>query len=111
VEPDQVDVFAPPVFGHLEEVDHPLEAGGARDGRRDVGPVDGNDCVHLDLALLHPVALADRHVGTHPYADAAGDLTPSYPRPLAFREEHPEGLSVAAQLRLSFHRAKMIKAR
>ena len=79
VEANQVDVLTPPVFRDLEEVDDSLEARGTRDGRSDVGIGDREDRVHLDLAFVHPVSPADRHVGTHPDADAAGDLAAANP--------------------------------
>jgi hypothetical protein len=75
MEAHQVDVLAPPVFRDVEEVDDSLEARRTRDGRSDVGILNREDRVHLDLTLFHPVALADRHVGTHPYANTAGDFT------------------------------------
>lgn len=93
MEANQIDVLAPPVFRDFEKVDDSLETRGARDGGRDVGIANREDRVHLDLTLLHPVAVADRHAGTHPYADTAGDLAAPNSLTQALGKEHAKSLS------------------
>src|SRR5262245_20770138 len=73
-ESDQVDVLAPAMLGDLEQIDHTLETGLPGQLRRDVGQRHREDRRHLYLSLLHAVAIAHLHVGTHPYPHAARDL-------------------------------------
>lgn len=94
MEPDQIDVLAPPVLRDLEEVDHALEAGLSGELRSDVREADGQDRIHLDRALFHAVAIADLDVGTRPDSDAAGDLAATHPVAQALGEDHLASLPI-----------------
>lgn len=64
-----------PVLCHLEQIEHSSEPRLARQLRRDIGKSNRLNRVDFDLALLHAVAPARRHMGPSPYANAASYLS------------------------------------
>src|SRR5579875_62236 len=74
VEPHQVDSVAFAVLGHLEEIDHAEETGGASQPRGDIGEADRLDGIDLDLAFFHPVAAANGDARAFPEAHATGNF-------------------------------------
>jgi len=90
VESDQIDVLALAVLRDLEEVNHTLETRRSRQLWSDIRETDRQDRIYLDLTLLHPIAVADLYVGTHPYADAASDFAAPNSVAQALREDHSE---------------------
>jgi hypothetical protein len=97
VESDQIDVLALTVLRDLEEVEHTFETRRSRQLWSDIRETDRQDRIYFDLTLLHPVAVADPYVGTHPYADAASDLAAPNSVAQALREDHLESLLVASE--------------
>lgn len=92
MEPDQIDILAFPVLGDLQQVDEPQESRLARQLRSDLLKADLLDGVHFNLAVFHPVAVADFDVGTFPYPDAASDSSVANSVAEALRERHEESL-------------------
>jgi hypothetical protein len=86
-------LFAGAVLGDFEEVEDAEEAGGAGELRGDVGKADEVDGVDLDFAFFHAVAVADDDVGTHPDADAAGDVATADAFAEALGEGHGRSLA------------------
>ena len=90
MESDQIDVLALAVLRDLEKVDHTLKARRSRQLRSNIRETDRQDRIYLDLTLLHPVAVADLYVGTHPDADAASDFAVPNSGAQPLREDHLE---------------------
>ena len=74
-----------------------LEPGSAGNGGGDVVKGDGENRVHLDLALFHPIALAHRHPGSQPDSHAARDPALSDSLAQTPGEQHLESLRPAAE--------------
>jgi hypothetical protein len=96
VESDQIDVLAPTMLRDLEEVDHALETRSSREVGSNIREPDGQDRVHLDLTLFHPVPVAHSYVRTQPDADAASDLATANAIAEALGEDHPKSVSLVA---------------
>jgi hypothetical protein len=92
VKPDQIDVLAATVLCDLEEVDYTLETRLPRQLWSDIRETDRQDRIHLDLALLHPVAVTDLDVGARPDSDAARDFAATNALSQALREDHAKSL-------------------
>jgi hypothetical protein len=88
VKSNQIDVLSLAMLRDFQEVDHALKTRLARQFGSDVGECNRHNRIHLDVSLLHTVALADGNVWTHPDSDAAGDYALSDTVAQALREDH-----------------------
>jgi hypothetical protein len=85
---DQVNVPAPTVVGHLQEIDNPKKSRLLRQLGSNVRKTNRLDGVHFDLAFFHPVPSAYPHVRTCPDADTAGDFSTTNAIPQALGKHH-----------------------
>ena len=71
---DQEDVASGSVTRHLQQVDHALESGAARELPGDVAESNGRDRVDLDVAAVHAVTTAYLDMAALPDAHGTGDV-------------------------------------
>lgn len=94
MEPDQIDIVASAVLGHLQEIENAQESRGACQLRRDVRKANRLDGIYDDRALLHPVAFADSDMRPRPDAHTACDFPEPHALPQPLGEYHGIILSV-----------------
>src|SRR6185437_13357713 len=70
-EPNQIDLVATAVLGHLEQVEDSQKTRCPRQFRCDVREANRLDRVHLDLAFVHPVTAAQSNVRPRPDSNPA----------------------------------------
>jgi hypothetical protein len=74
VEADEKNPLPAAMLCDFQQIEHPQEAGLARQLRRDVRETDRFDRVHYDLSTIHRIAPAHSDVRTQPEAHAARDI-------------------------------------
>src|SRR5260370_40451781 len=80
------------MFRDLEQIQDSQKSRLPRQFRSDIRKADLVNGVHLDLALLHAVSGADFNAGTHPYPDAARNLSTPNSVAKPFGKHHAENL-------------------
>lgn len=83
---DQVDVFASPMPGDLEQIAYRREAAFAGETRRDLFDRDRCDGVDFDLAFFEAISPAGANVRTHPHPNASLDRAAPNAIAQVFRE-------------------------
>lgn len=73
MEPNHVHVVAPAVLRQVQQVIDAVKPGFTGQIVGHVGEGDRLNRIHDDVAVVHPVAAADFHVGSRPDANAAPD--------------------------------------
>jgi hypothetical protein len=86
VEVDEVNVFASPMPGDLEQIADTREAAFPGETRRDLFDRDRCDGVDFDLAFFEAISPAGPNVRTHPHANASRDRPASNTIAQVFRE-------------------------
>jgi hypothetical protein len=68
---NQIDVFALPMFSHIEQIEHAQETRLSRQRWSNIGKPDQGDRIDLDLSLFHAITLAFFYVRARPYSNGA----------------------------------------
>src|SRR5579859_7586993 len=84
------------MLGHLEQIEDTQKSRRARQLRSDIGQADRLNRVDFDFAFLHAVTGADPHMGTRPYAYAAGDLSAPHSIAQPLGEHHAKKSTTGA---------------
>jgi hypothetical protein len=92
MEPDQVNILAPAVLRHLEQIHQAQEARFARQLRRDIRVTDRRDGIDFDFAFLHAIAVAHFDMRALPDADAAGNFSAANSFAKALGKYHDQSL-------------------
>ena len=92
MEPNQIDILAPAMLRHFEQIDHTQKSRLARQLWRDIRKTDRLDRIHLDLTFFHTVPGAHFDMGTRPYAHAASDFSATNSLAKTLGEDHEESL-------------------
>src|SRR5579859_1902785 len=96
VEPDQINILAPAMFRHFEQIQNAKESRLPRQLRRNIWKPDRLNRIDFNLAFLHPVSPAHSHAGTHPDPHTASDLPATYSLAQPFSERHENSLRPTA---------------
>ena len=95
MEPNQIDIVASPMLGDLEQIDETQETRLSRQLRSDIRKTDRCDRIYLDFTFLHAVPVAHFNVGTHPYSNAASDLSATNSLAQTLGEHHEEKFTLS----------------
>lgn len=89
VEPNEVNVLASAVFRDFQKIENTKESGSLGQLGCDIREPDGFDRIHFDFSFyVHRITSPYLDVRASPDADAAGDVSPPYPFPQSFGENH-----------------------
>lgn len=93
MKPNEIDVFAAPMFRHLEKVEYAFETACACKSRSNIVESNRDNRFDFDLARLRSVSFANGYARPMPYPDTAGDRARSDAIAQILYEEHAASLS------------------